>query len=236
MGNVLAHILERNPLSRAKQLVMVNNIVYDRMNSDVTLQSDGSPTTNSIVGNLFLRGPSYSRTVGPISARSGDELAVVSGSRIFQSDNLASDTGLLGLLGSVESALKTILVGSAPVWPTGLKALDSSQVLDTVLNGAGARPADRSAIDKRIVTQVRDRSGKVINCVAADGSSRCAKNAGGWPTLASNRRALSPPANGSEKLSSGYTQLEAWLHNYAAEVEGRAFQKVPRAPSHVQID
>jgi hypothetical protein len=39
VGNLLAHIVERNPLSRASEFVFVNNLVYDRGTMDVDLQS-----------------------------------------------------------------------------------------------------------------------------------------------------------------------------------------------------
>jgi hypothetical protein len=60
---------------------------------------------------------------------------------------------------------------------------------------------------------VRQRSGGLINCVAANGSSRCSKNAGGWPTMAYNRRTLSLPSNHSSIASNGYSNLENWLNS-----------------------
>ncbi len=62
VGNLMAHIVERNPLSRAAELVIVNNLVYNRGTMDVDLQSeDGRVSKTSVVGNVFLRGPSFSR-------------------------------------------------------------------------------------------------------------------------------------------------------------------------------
>ena len=67
VGNLMAHIVERNPLSRAAELVMVNNLVYNRGTMDLDLQSqDGRVTKSSVVGNVFLRGPSFSRATKPI--------------------------------------------------------------------------------------------------------------------------------------------------------------------------
>ena len=43
VGNLMAHIVERNPLSRAAELVMVNNLVYDRGTMDVDLAEPGWP-------------------------------------------------------------------------------------------------------------------------------------------------------------------------------------------------
>ena len=78
---------------------------------------------------------------------------------------------------------------------------------------------------------VRARSGRIINCVSPNGTARCSKNAGGWPTLAMNRRTLTLPANPNQVDGSGYTNLEKWLHRMAAEVEGVPPPKYPGAPS-----
>ena len=52
VGNLMAHIVERNPLSRATELVMVNNLVYNRGHLDVDLASeDGRVSKSSVVGN-----------------------------------------------------------------------------------------------------------------------------------------------------------------------------------------
>ena len=60
VGNLMAHQVERNPLSRASEFVFVNNVVYDRGTMDLDLQSqEGRITKSSVVGNVFLRGPSF---------------------------------------------------------------------------------------------------------------------------------------------------------------------------------
>ena len=58
---------------------------------------------------------------------------------------------------------------------------------------------------------MKNRVGQTINCVAADGTTRCSKNAGGWPVYAVNRRTLTLPANQATVTASGYTNLELWL-------------------------
>ena len=83
-----------------------------------------------------------------------------------------------------------------------------------------ARPADRDPVDARIVKSVRDRTGNIINCVAANGTTRCQRNGGGWPSLAENKQALTLPANPNEVGADGYTNLEKWLHKMASKVEG----------------
>ena len=47
------------------------------------------------------------------------------------------------------------------------------------------------------------------------------EDVGGWPALAENRRELTIPGNPSgDDDSDGYTNLEEWLHGFAADVEG----------------
>ena len=74
-------------------------------------------------------------------------------------------------------------------------------------------PTDRDSVDKRIVASVRNRTGKIINCVSPNGSTRCSKNAGGWPTYAQNRRTLTLPSNPASIASNGYSNLENWLNS-----------------------
>ena len=48
------------------------------------------------------------------------------------------------------------------------------------------------------------------------------EDVGGWPDLAENQRELTIPDNPSgDDDGDGYTNLEEWLHGYAADVEGR---------------
>src|SRR6187399_2858893 len=84
VGNLMAHIVARNPLSRAAELVMVNNVVYDRKHMDVDLQSqDGRVSKSSVVGNVFLRGPSFSRDTKPIFVRTNGPFTLYPGSRAY---------------------------------------------------------------------------------------------------------------------------------------------------------
>jgi hypothetical protein len=55
---------------------------------------------------------------------------------------------------------------------------------------------------------------------------------GGYPVLAVNTRALTPPANPHTVTPSGYTNVELWLQQYAAAVEGQA----PPSPQPPQVD
>jgi len=237
--NLFAHIVERNPLSRAMELVLVNNLVYDRGTMDVDLQSEsGRITKSSVVGNVFLRGPSFSRDTRPIFVHTEGSHALISGSRVYDTDNYAPEasSGMVALAGGdvINNLMTTV---TAPVWNSGLVLLATanSTVYDHVLKFAGARPADRDSVDKRIVQSVKSRNGQIINCVSANGTARCSKNAGGWPTLVKNYRALTLPSNPGGVASNGYTNLENWLHALDENVAGTVQSSSPTSPPALSV-
>jgi hypothetical protein len=238
VGNVLAHFVGRGPRAYAS-FAMVNNVVYNyRQGATDISNRDGVTTNVAVVGNVYLRGADFSADSVPVEVRGAadDGTAVLAGSQIFLSDNSAKELNSdPWSVAWVQPPLSrgTIAAGSAPIWPTGLVAKPSSAVLSLVLAGAGARPADRDAVDARIIAGVRTRTGQIINCVSADGSARCAKNGGGWPVLAQRTRTLALPANPNQVAGDGYTNLEHWLQAMAAEVEGRS--GAPAAPLNTQV-
>jgi hypothetical protein len=242
IGNLIAHAEERNPLTRARELVFVNNMVYDRGGRDFDAQSEKSRTTKtSVVGNTFVQGPSNASTTKPVYIRTKGDYTLYAGSRIYVSGNHAdsgdSTSQMIALTGGdvISGLLSTT---TAPVWNTGLKVASatSGSVDDSVLENAGARPADRDTVDKRIVDHVKRRSGGIINCVTGDGSSRCSRNAGGWPYMAPHTRKLTLPANYNSKASNGYTNLENWLHSMDGTVKGTVSTSAAAAPATLSVD
>jgi len=242
VGNLMAHIVNRNPLSRAAELVMVNNLVYNREDTDLDLQSeDGRVSKSSVVGNEFLRGPNFDRPTKPLYVHTKGVFSLVSGSRVYVYDNRAPDSGstysdLVALTGG-DVIPNLMTQTSAPVWNTGLVAQKTanSAVYSRVLSFAGARPTDRDSVDKRIVASVRNRTGQVINCVSANGTSRCSKNAGGWPTYAQNHRTLTLPSNQASIASNGYSNLENWLNSMDQSLAGVVQASSPSSPPVLSV-
>jgi hypothetical protein len=241
VGNLMGHIVERNPLSRAADLVLVNNLVYNRGHLDVDVASeDGRVSRTSVVGNVFLRGPSQSSDAKPILVRTTGPFKLYLGSRVYVHDNRADSS-------STYSALVTLSGGdvipnlmtqtSVPIWNPGLVARQTtdSAVYNRVLNFAGARPTDRDSVDKRIVASVRNRTGQIINCVSPNGTTRCNKNAGGWPTLAQNRRTLTLPSNQASIASNGYSNLENWLNSMDQSMDGVVQAASPTSPPPLSV-
>ena len=232
VGNLFAHATDRNPRTAAAQFVFVNNVVYNYGQTGAFLFTKGSGTENSLVGNVFIKGPSSSLQAATIRL-DGGETSIVSGTKIFLKDNIghrpdgtAGTSDPWSLVNNGSGLSRAVLEAmSPPTWPNDLVAQSTAndKVLTNVLANAGSRPAQRSAVDARIVGQVQTRTGRMVNCVANDGTSRCAANAGGWPNYAQNQRALDLPSNpNGDDDGDGYTNIEEWLHEMAADVEGGA--------------
>ena len=234
-SNLLAHMVERNPLTNATHAVIVNNVIYNWKNMAVDLQSQSrKPTNNTIIGNVFIKGADY-KSNSPVELRADSTNGVPSGTKVYLEDNKAVEatndpwsvaSAMFGTL-----TLSNYKANTPPSWPSGMTRLPTSGdvTLNQVLKYSGARPADRDAVDKRVVNDVRNGTGRIINCVSDDGSARCKLNGGGWPSMANNKRTLTLPSNPDAVTSSGYTNLELWLQRMAAEVEGRS-PTTPKAP------
>lgn len=234
-GNLLASMQSRLPMTAASRSTIVNNVIYNWGNTATDLQSHGLVTQNSVVGNVYLRGPDTASSNAPIGLRA-DASKLRSGAKVFLADNQAGEATAndpWSVAGSIYGSLTLAnFKSTAPVsWPAGMTTLPTSDnvVKNHVLKYAGARPADRDAVDTRIVDGVRNATGRIINCVSSNGTARCERNGGGYPTLAQNTRALTLPADPNTVTASGYTNLELWLHGMAADVEGRS-RKAPASP------
>ena len=240
VGNLFAHVVERNPLSRASELVFVNNVVYNRARRDADFQSNGVLATKSTaIRNVFIRGPSYERDVSPIYIRTDSgTLGLGLGSRVYQAGNTSVDytRPIMAMTGG-DTIPGLLSLDGYPVWNGGITVQTvQASVIDRVLNFSGARPKDRDVVDKRVVQDVRNRTGQIINCVTANGTARCAKNGGGWPTVAQNRRALTLPANPNTVTASGYTNAELWLHSMDSAMTGVSQAQSPSAPLSLALN
>ena len=107
---------------------------------------DGRVSKTSVVGNMFLQGPSLTRLTKPIVVRTNGTYTLLPGSRVYVYDNRAPDSGstysdLVALTGG-DVIPNLMSQTTAPVWNTGLVAqrTANSVVYSRVLSFAGARP------------------------------------------------------------------------------------------------
>jgi len=209
IGNLLAHHVDRGAgyIKDGAEAVVVNNLVYNWVNSArATLlgstDSSPSPILTSVVGNVYVRGADTPATAYAVGTNSG----IDPGTKLYTNDNK-----LEGVSAYYNTSALDPIVTTRPIWLDSLTVDPANSVEASVLAKAGARPVDRDAVDARIVNDVRNRSGRIIDSPT---------QVGGWPTLATNTRPLTPPANpNADADGNGYTNLEEWLHGYSRDVE-----------------
>ena len=203
-GNLFAHNNDRNPrLKGDVSAVVLNNLFYNASAAYGSFSSIGcnqGPNTVSVEGNVFLAGPNTKTG----AAGTKVESAASSGTKVYFKDNRAP---------GISHYSTSYQVSSRPVWHKSLVALPSGEVESRVTAFAGARPADRDPVDARIINQVRNRTGKIINSQS---------EVGGWPNLTATKRTFAIPASpNADSNGNGYTNIEEVLHQMAAQVEGR---------------
>ncbi|HUV62609.1 MAG TPA: hypothetical protein VMW24_01865 [Sedimentisphaerales bacterium] len=127
-----------------------------------------------------------------------------------------------------------------PNWPAGYCPMTAAAARAYVLKNAGAFPAFRDIIDKRIVRNVRegiDPDPTRSHPTAPDRTNAHLWPADNkfpyvtvedmvgrgnvWPDPTPTHRALVIPEHPMEIRPSGYTRLEEWLHAWSQFVEGR---------------
>ena len=211
IGNLFAHNKGRNPtVNGGATAVVANNLAYDAnfaMKADCTAQRGHQLV--SWQGNVVTR------TRYPVVAR-----AKHPETRYFVGlDNLFNGKTLKSKTEAWKHVSMPFQPGVAdinradepPLAVPGLTIKPGAEVEAWVLVTAGARPADRDAVDTRIVNDVKNGTGTIIASQA---------DVGGWPELAEKRRKLTLPENPhADDDGDGYTNLENWLHTFAAEVE-----------------
>jgi hypothetical protein len=208
IGNLLAHHNERMPRIQGElSAVVLNNALYNAGGSCyASIGSEHGPTLLSMVGNVFINGPDTPASALAMHFR--PELGA--GSRIFYSDN--QQAGAVANSAPFDPA-----VTSAPVWHASLSPMPSSMTEAKVLAHAGSRPVDRDPVDARIVREVRERGGRIIDSLT---------QVGGFPELAETYRAFNIPDNPhADDSGNGYSNIEEILFQMAAQIEGRPLKE-----------
>ncbi|WP_257669483.1 hypothetical protein [Parapedobacter tibetensis] len=214
VGNLLAHQAGRNPFSYAAELVMANNVVYNWQDRAATLAGLHEVVSkNTIVGNVFIRGANTGSNK-PIWMWGTGSAPMVAGSKVYVADNAAVEFDGSDPWSVVYNGAGPDFVASTPpTWNNGLMVLPTAedQVLNRVIADVGAHPLDRDPVDDRVVNDVVNGTGSIIDSQ---------DDVGGWPVLNANARSLAIPPNKDQVQPSGYTVLEEWLHTFPADIEG----------------
>ncbi|OYP33879.1 hypothetical protein [Rhodopirellula sp. MGV] len=202
--NVFAHSDDRNPTIKGDtSSLVVNNLVYNPGRWPVGyFDPEGSgPLASTLWDNQFIYGPSSQNEHAVVIVENN----IAAGSQLHHSGNLGPHNDLLDIRSNVSP-----LVTSAPVTVKPLKRLDATVLENELLSNVGSRPNDRDANDRRIIQTITERRGTIIDSVAEVGFAK--------PTSSSTRLTL-PPEPNSDDDGDGYSNLEAWLHSAAAQLE-----------------
>jgi hypothetical protein len=189
VGNVYAHNMERSPLFKGGvRGAIVNNLIYNpgprAIHYNLMAQEwAGKPYETgqmSVVGNVLRAGPSTPPDLaffmlggyGDVQLHLRDNIAV---------DRLGRPLPMLGRY--TTSPARILEVGRPPTWPAGLAPLRASEVQRTVLATAGARPWDRDGHDVRVIADVAEGRGRIIDSE---------QEVRGYPSYPETRKAFDP--------------------------------------------
>jgi len=175
IGNLYAHNVQRNPLFKggARGLV-ANNLIYDPGSRAIHYalranEWEGHPYQRgwmAVVGNVLAPGLDTEADLpllwidgsGPLDLFLGPNLMLDKKGRPASRMEILRDTNGLARR-----------LGDPPDWLASLPLQPVEDVFESVLREAGARPWDRDEIDRRIVRQVRERKGRIIDSEAEVG-------------------------------------------------------------------
>jgi len=232
--NLFASNDDRNPLLQsAHPYELVNNVIYNGYQVGTQLSLEPGAQVN-LVGNIYLPGPNYRPSRYQVIARATTGFPLLDGA-IYVSDNIsprsdpADDWAVMGWSGihsgdyngsplpeTVRAALP-FTMSDVPV-----TAIPASELLTRLLPSVGASLPARDSVDTRIIADVQNGTGGLIDTV---------DEVGGWPALAAGEPLVDAdrdglpdaweaargldPANASDSVSDrdddGYTNLEEYL-------------------------
>lgn len=218
IGNVCAHNGDRNPDANfppGSCVEVINNVLYNAQSEFAEVWEGEGGTPIAIVGNLFIAGPdTHAASVGI----ENDRTASTGRAQLFAADN--SFDGSFTHLGA---NAKEILVAAPPCKLT-VPPVAADSAFERALGGAGAYPRD--AIDRQVVSEIRDRSGRIgylaRNLAGASGAAPYADADedgmdDGWERAGGAQAGRADPWEDAD--GDGVTNFEAFLAHRERELQ-----------------
>jgi pectate lyase len=172
IANLFAHNYERSPLFKGGvQGAIINNLIFDpgqrAIHYNLIAEEWGSNPYQvgkmTAVGNVMRAGMSTPPDVAFLEIGGDGDLDY------YGNDNIAVDRigRPLPMEGSyTTTGAKINELASPPVWPAGISPIPAKDVQRVVLAGVGARPWDRDYHDARLVADVAEGRGWIIDSEA----------------------------------------------------------------------
>ena len=219
-GNLIAFNFDRNPYAEpGTSTKFTNNVVYGwgtrgPWNICNLTNNFGnlSPVVAAFIGNLWIpAGYSYQQSASIYAG------IISSTSQVYVHDNLgpgrpngnAPDSDIASLVDP------SVLTDTCPFSSGCSAALSSSDTESFVLSTAGSRPKQRSSIDTRIISDVRNRAGSIKDCLTG-----CPNSTGRIPSSGTTRRSLRVPSDpAGDSNGDGVSNFDEWLLTYTNQVE-----------------
>jgi len=214
---------KRNPvIHTAGTYVVNNNLIYNPGDFNFQISNPGGAMKITAIGNVVKRGltsnywGSYERFPAISKINANSEIYLYDNRDETGTPESATDWSHVRLWGQPPLNESDIKVLIPPMTIEGYESIPSSQLENELSGKIGAYPAFRDAVDIRFFNEVASDGTEGRFVTGKDGLS-----VSDWPVLTENIRTLVLPANPhADNDSDGYTNLEEWLHAYAAEVEG----------------
>jgi len=224
--NLLAHNDFRNPLiSEGGTHDIVNNVIYNWGILPAEIVDYGSNTFLNFVGNYFIAGPSTNPGPYEIFFPEGDpKIYVRDNIGPHRSDPNMDEWAIVGFKWGQEGIAPAKHRSTTKLETPHISTHAAAEAMEIVLAEAGATVPQRDAVDRRIVNDVKNRTGKIIDSP---------DQVGGYPNLAGEtppvdsdhdgmpdewerQMKLNPQdaSDGSGDLDAdGYTNIEEYLHS-----------------------
>ncbi len=166
--NLFAYSFERNPLTRAESVAIINNLMYNSNGCKMGAIIDGTefPAIQLLYqGNVVLRTQQTTCRTSKYAAMINSNVGAES--RLYFYDNIcvkSLEDSTLSEWDKIYSRNDDIQpVDDSPLSKKGYMIIKSSEVEEYILKYVGAKPDNRDLVDLRIVDNVKNRTGEYIN-------------------------------------------------------------------------
>ncbi len=230
---LIAHNNYRNPqLAQHGRAEIISNLIYNYGHSAIVMNSNDDPSQAVIEGNVVM--PGKDSNLKTLSISFWSKLHPDSQVYIGPNKGPGRPEGENDPWAAVQHKnLKSeVRVDDPPFEPNRIPIHEPKKLRALILDYAGAVMPKRDAVDRQLVTDVRNQSGQIIDSQ---------KDVGGWPeyrtgeppedadhdgmpdSFERNHPELDPndPADRNETSSGGYTWLERYLHSLVPSADNK---------------